>query len=121
MIPKRINRHTFWCGQSGSGKTYALGVALEQILLRTRLPMVIFDPNSDFVRLGETLPHVHPETAGQLAERPVRVLRRGDGPDALRARLRSMDLASRGALMRLDPVIHREEFNAMVHHQPNVA
>ena len=118
LIPKRINRHTFWCGQSGSGKTYALGVALEQILLRTRLPMVIFDPNSDFVRLGETLPHVHPETAGQLADRPVRVLRRGDGPDALRARLRSMDLASRGALMRLDPVIHREEFNAMVHHQP---
>ena len=117
LIPKRINRHTFWCGQSGSGKTYALGVALEQILLRTRLPMVIFDPNSDFVRLGETLPHVHPETAGQLAERPVRVLRRGDGPDALRARLRSLDLASRGALMRLDPVLHREEFNAMVHHQ----
>ena len=118
LIPKRLNRHTFWCGQSGSGKTYALGVALEQILLRTRLPMVIFDPNSDFVRLGETLPHVHPETAGQLADRPVRVLRRGDGPDALRARLRSMDLASRGALLRLDPVIHREEFNAMVHHQP---
>ncbi|HEY5979946.1 MAG TPA: ATP-binding protein [Microlunatus sp.] len=117
LIPKRINRHTFWCGQSGSGKTYALGVALEQILLRTRLPMVIFDPNSDFVRLGETLPHVHPDTVGQLADRPVRVLRRGGGPDALRARLRSLDLASRGALMRLDPVIHREEFNAMVHHQ----
>ena len=36
LIPKRLNRHTFWCGQSGSGKTYALGVALEQILLRTR-------------------------------------------------------------------------------------
>jgi len=117
LIPKRINRHTFWCGQSGSGKTYALGVALEQILLRTRLPMVIFDPNSDFVRLGETLPHVRPETAGQLADRTVRVLRRGDGPDALRARLRSLDLASRGALLRLDPVLHREEFNAMVHHR----
>ena len=117
LIPKRINRHTFWCGQSGSGKTYALGVALEQILLHTRLPMVIFDPNSDFVRLGETLPHVGPEVAGQLADRPVRVLRRGSGPDALRARLRSMDLASRGALLRLDPVLHRDEFNAMVHHQ----
>ncbi len=117
LIPRRINRHTFWCGQSGSGKTYALGVALEQILLRTRLPMVIFDPNSDFVRLGETLPHVGPEVAGQLADRPVRVLRRSAGPDALRARLRSMDLASRGALLRLDPVVHRDEFNAMVHHQ----
>lgn len=118
LIPKRLNRHTFWCGQSGSGKTYALGVALEQILLRTRLPMVIFDPNSDFVRLGETLPHVQPEMASQLADRPVRVLRRGDGPDALRARLRSMDLPSRAALLRLDPVLHRDEFHAMLRHNP---
>ena len=50
LVPKRLNRHTFWCGQSGSGKTYALGVLLERILLTTRLPMVVFDPNSDFVR-----------------------------------------------------------------------
>ena len=33
----RLNRHTFWCGQSGSGKTYALGVVLEQLLLHTEL------------------------------------------------------------------------------------
>ena len=26
---QRFNRHTCWCGQSGSGKTYALGVLLE--------------------------------------------------------------------------------------------
>ncbi|HEU5485045.1 MAG TPA: DUF87 domain-containing protein, partial [Microlunatus sp.] len=119
LIPKRLNRHTFWCGQSGSGKTYALGVALEQILLRTRLPMVIFDPNSDFIRLGETVPDVHPETAAQLASRPVRVLRRGDGVDSLRARLRTMDTAARGALLRLDPVVHRDEFNAMVRLTPH--
>lgn len=118
LIPKRLNRHTFWCGQSGSGKTYALGVVLEQILLRTRLPMVIFDPNSDFVRLGETLPHVDPDTVDELARRPVRVLRRGDGPDALRARMRTMDLAARGAMLRLDPIVHRDEFNAMVRFNP---
>ena len=29
LDPRRFNRHTFWCGQSGSGKTYALGVVLE--------------------------------------------------------------------------------------------
>lgn len=29
---RRLNRHTFWCGQSGSGKTYSLGVLLEQAL-----------------------------------------------------------------------------------------
>lgn len=118
LIPKRLNRHTFWCGQSGSGKTYALGVALEQILLHTRLPMVIFDPNSDFVRLAETLPHVRPEISEQLAERGIRVLRRGSGPDSLRARIRSMDTAARGAMLRLDPVIQRDEFHAMVRFTP---
>ena len=43
---RRFNRHTFWCGQSGSGKTYALGVVLEQLLLHTELPMLILDPVS---------------------------------------------------------------------------
>ena len=41
LVPNRLNRHTFWCGQSGSGKTYALGVLLERILLTTRLPMLV--------------------------------------------------------------------------------
>ncbi len=49
----RFNRHTFWCGQSGSGKTYALGVVLEQLLLGTHLPILVIDPNADFVRLGD--------------------------------------------------------------------
>ena len=30
-----FGRHTFLCGQSGSGKTYSLGVILEQLLLET--------------------------------------------------------------------------------------
>ena len=48
-----FNRHTFMCGQSGSGKTYSLGLVLEQLLVGTSLPMVILDPNSDYVRLAE--------------------------------------------------------------------
>src|SRR5687768_9364825 len=32
-----FDRHTFLCGQSGSGKTYALGTILEQLLLETTL------------------------------------------------------------------------------------
>ena len=56
-----FNRHTFLCGQSGSGlcgqsgsgKTYSLGVILEQLLTETDLRLVVLDPNSDFVRLGE--------------------------------------------------------------------
>src|SRR5215207_3329108 len=53
LMPRRLNRHTFWCGQSGSGKTYALGVLLEEVLLHTELPLIIFDPNGDFVRLAD--------------------------------------------------------------------
>ena len=48
-----FNRHTFMCGQSGSGKTYSLGLVLEQLLVSTSLRMVILDPNSDYVRLAE--------------------------------------------------------------------
>ena len=47
-----FNRHTFMCGQSGSGKTYSLGLVLEQLLVDTSLQMVILDPNSDYVRLA---------------------------------------------------------------------
>ena len=57
----RFNRHTFWCGQSGSGKTFALGVVLEQLLLHTELPILILDPNADFVRLREARPEVTPQ------------------------------------------------------------
>ena len=83
----KLNRHTFWCGQSGSGKTYALGVALEQILLHTRLPLVILDPNSDFVRLGE-LRRMRPRRRPPSSPtRDIRVRRStaGDGRAAARA------------------------------------
>ena len=48
-----FDRHTFFCGQSGSGKTYALGTVLERLLLETSLRIVVLDPNSDYVRLVE--------------------------------------------------------------------
>ena len=50
---KGLTRHTLFCGQSGSGKTFSLGVLLEQVLLHTTLPMLVLDPNSDHVMLGE--------------------------------------------------------------------
>ncbi len=120
LVPTRLNRHTFWCGQSGSGKTYALGLALEQILLKTRLPMVIFDPNSDFVRLNEARPDADPAAARGLGERDIRILRPGAGPDPLRIRLRTMTPRARAAILRLDPLLDREEYNAMLRLDPAV-
>ncbi|MDR6905259.1 DNA helicase HerA-like ATPase [Agromyces sp. 3263] len=118
LLPKRFNRHTFWCGQSGSGKTYALGVVLEQLIAHTALPVVIFDPNSDFVRLGELNPGASGPTAEALAQRDIRVLRaRGAGEAGLRARFLDMKLPSKAAVLRLDPVADRDEYNSLVHMQ----
>jgi DNA helicase HerA-like ATPase len=113
LVPRRLNRHTFWCGQSGSGKTFALGVALEQILQHTALPMVIFDPNSDFVRLDTPREAADPGEAAAIHSRDIRVLRPGSGPGSLRVRFLSMTSQARAAIMRLDPLIDRGEYNAM--------
>lgn len=114
LIPDRFNRHTFWCGQSGSGKTYALGVVLEQLLIHTALPMVIFDPNADFVRLHELRSDTDTDGHRALRDRDIRVLRPGgEGPKALRARFRDFSMRSRAAILRLDPVADRDEYNAL--------
>jgi hypothetical protein len=112
-----FNRHTFLCGQSGSGKTYALGVLLERLLIDTDLRVVVLDPNADFVHLGRTLPGVDPVEAAEVTRRPVRVLRsdrsrRGEGEEPLRMRFRTMPRATQAAVLRLDPVRDHEEYNA---------
>lgn len=115
LLPLRFNRHTFWCGQSGSGKTYALGVVLEQLVAHTALPVVVFDPNSDFVRLGELNPGASGPAAEALAQRDIRVLRPRDEASPLRARFLDMPLPSKAAVLRLDPVANRAEYNQLVH------
>ena len=118
LLPHRFNRHTFWCGQSGSGKTYALGVVIEQLVAHTALPVVIFDPNSDFVRLGELNPGASGPTVEALAQRDIRVLRpRGEGDAGLKARFLDMNLPSKAAVLRLDPIADRDEYNKLIHLQ----
>jgi uncharacterized protein len=105
LMPRRLNRHTFWCGQSGSGKTYALGVLLEEVLLHTELPLIIFDPNGDFVRLADLRKDAQPQRADEVRQRDIRVLRPRSQPgDDLRVRFTSLELTAKAAMMRLDPV-----------------
>ncbi len=115
VLAAKLNRHTFWCGQSGSGKTYALGVLLEQVLLHTRLPLVILDPNSDFARLGEVRDDAPADVAAALRDRDIRVFRSGDPDRPLRARLLGMPLRSRAAILGIDPVVDAELYNEMLH------
>ena len=132
LIPSKFNRHTFWCGQSGSGKTYALGVVLEQLLVQTELPMVIFDPNADFVRLNELVSDGSGDGSGDaetaehraLRTRNIRILRPGGGgsgsgdgggAEPLLARFTDFPIRSKAAIVRLDPVADRAEYNVLMH------
>ena len=115
LLAERFNRHTFWCGQSGSGKTYALGVVLEQLLIHTRLPILVMDPNADFVGIGETVDDADPAQAAALHEQSTRVLHSAN-PDGQQLRIRyvDLDLRTKAAVLRLDPVADPEEYNVLL-------
>jgi DNA helicase HerA-like ATPase len=121
LLASKLNRHTFWCGQSGSGKTYALGVALEQILLHTKLPLVILDPNSDFVKLGDLREEAPAAEAAELAQRDIRVRRsNADADEPLLVRYLSLPLRSRAAILHIDPVLNPEDYNTMLRMETDI-
>jgi DNA helicase HerA-like ATPase len=107
-----FGRHTFICGQSGSGKTYSLGVLLERLLLETNLRVVVLDPNSDYVRLGELRGDADPNAAERFVAvaGSVAVRSGASGPDPIRVRFRELSPAQRAALLQLDPLEDRDEY-----------
>lgn len=113
----RFNRHTFWCGQSGSGKTYALGVLLEQLLLNTDLPLLILDPNGDYTRMRETRESAPSADAERIAETDIRVFRSGHTHigDPLQVKYTALTPASKAAVLQLDPIADAEEYNVLLH------
>lgn len=111
-----FGRHTFLCGQSGSGKTYSLGVILERLLIETSLRLVVLDPNSDFARLTKVRGSADPAQAEcyRQAARTVAVCSAGAaGCRRLRLRASEIDQETQAALLRLDPIEDREEYAAM--------
>lgn len=115
LLARRFNRHTFWCGQSGSGKTFALGVVLEQLILHTSLPLLIFDPNADFVRLREVPEGSDAGAQGLPADRDIRVLRSsGEAGEPLLVRFTDLPLRTRGAIVHLHPLDDRAEYNELM-------
>ncbi len=111
-------RHTFLCGQSGSGKTYTTGVILERLRLATSLPMIILDPNSDHVHLAELRDDAAADPAADayraLADRVVVARARGHGGDQTLA-IHFSDLTTEGQalLLQLDPVADLDAFGAL--------
>ena len=115
-VPFRLDaggfgRHTFLCGQSGSGKTYSLGVLLERLLMETNLRVVVLDPNSDYVRLGE--PRVD-DPSYRDAAASVEVRGDASGPEPIRIRFRDLSPVHQAALLRLDPLGDRAEYGELL-------
>jgi uncharacterized protein len=110
-----FDRHTFLCGQSGSGKSYSLGLMLEQLLLQTTLKVIVLDPNSDVVHLAETRDGADPRLADDWRDRAGGIAVRSSGPGANRLRLRfaELDDEATGALLRMDPIADRDEYAAL--------
>ena len=112
-----FDRHTFLCGQSGSGKTYSLGVVLERLLLDTELRIIVIDPNSDFVHLDAPRPGADPVLAARLAELAPRIrVRRplaSGAENRLRLRFDELSEAAWGAMLRLDPIKDAEDYAAL--------
>jgi len=119
--PQGFRRHTFMCGQSRSGKTYALGIVLERVLMtKDSTRVIVLDPNSDFVRLNELqsdptdgTPRQKEETTIEKEYRKtvpaIRILRLTAG---LRIRLTDLSRDEQGAVLQLHPVRDLHAFNA---------
>ena len=143
-VPARVllraagfNRHSFLCGQSGSGKTFAFGVLLERLLTDTDLRLVVLDPNGDYTRLGTARdegdvvgPPVldgRPSVASMLARyadrcgqvvvlRPREAIAGSDTPDALPLvlELGHLEVDAFGHVLQLDPVADADAYTALV-------
>jgi uncharacterized protein len=122
-LPARLRargfaRHTFMCGQSGSGKTYTLGVILEQLLVQTTLRMVVLDPNSDYVHLGQVdhdTPHGNDALASGLAALRPKVHIFGTGHDhEMKSVFSRLTLDQRATVLRLDPTRDADAFGAFL-------
>lgn len=124
-----FSRHTFLVGQSGSGKTYTLGVLLERLLLHTSLPMVVIDPNSDSVHLGQLLPRERVHGRGEPPMDEVRYAALADGvaasgrvmvasagSDELPLRIHLSDLAidEQAVVLGVDPRRDADEFGVFM-------
>lgn len=121
---KGFGRHTFLCGQSGSGKTYTLGIILERLLLKTDLTIAVADPNSDYVNLRTLSPQ--PDTGladdeyralserfAPVAER-IHVFGGPTSPDRLRVRFGRLTMEQQTMVLGIDPIADPDIYNAFV-------
>ncbi len=119
LSARGLARHTFLCGQSGSGKTYTTGVLLEQIVRQTGLRLIVVDPNSDHVGLRETRADADPTVARSHAAgaNDIHIVRADAAlpfaTAAIGMRFSNLDITAQALTLRLDPVTDAEELEAL--------
>ena len=128
-VPARLHargfgRHTFLCGQSGSGKTYTLGILLERLLLDTDITIVVADPNSDFVNIATMRPAAETgldrATYGEVAARygdvasRIHVFGGEASPNRLSVRFGRLTPEQQTKVLGIDPIADPEIYNAFV-------
>jgi uncharacterized protein len=91
-------------------------VLLEQLLMQTSLRVVVLDPNSDYVRLGQPSPEADDESVERYrkAAGSVAVRSGTSGATRIRVRLRDLSPEHQAALLRLDPVADRGEYSDLL-------
>ena len=110
LIAAGFNRHTFLCGQSGSGKTYTLGVILEQLLLQHDAPARRPRPQ---LRLRPPRRDHWPEP-GAGRSRSDRSSSSGRRvPHRLQVRYGRLPLRQQAMVLSLDPVGDTEAYDAL--------
>lgn len=94
---------------------------MERILAGTRLPIVVFDPNSDFVALSQISSEATANEADALDRREIVILRPDEEQMPLRVRFTDLSPRSKAAVLRLDPVNDRAEYNVLIRLSASVA
>jgi len=122
-LPARVrsagfSRHTFMCGQSGSGKTYTTGVLFERLLMGSTLDVLVLDPNSDHVMLGsladpgDNRPDAERFRSVQQSVSTFRA-RGYEATHTLCIDFSDLHPDVQAKLLRLDPIADLDAFNAL--------
>jgi hypothetical protein len=121
LSAKAFGRHTFVCGQSGSGKTYSLGKLLEQLLLHTSLPILALDPNSDYVTITDVRPReetgldedAYAEQSRRIGELAPEVPVFGSGDDRVAVVFGRLHAGVQALALGLDPAVDVDAVGAL--------
>jgi hypothetical protein len=133
LLPNGFKRPTGFFGQTGSGKSFALAILLEELHLKTSVNIVVLDFNGDFIHIKEPLRNLkqinHKSNKYIFKEREIReyhslhnrkkelitVLSVDPSlkADSINLKLCDLNAGEQSLLLGLDPIEDREEYYAL--------